>query len=81
MSQVQHGAKMRVDLPSNEGAPMVRVNQESFFVNEVLQLKCGGFYIPERFFRACPNIVSSGKPEELMASGWHVERTPVSKSM
>ena len=78
MSEVQHGAKMLVDLPPEQGSPMVQVNSQSFFIHELLQLQSGEFFIPRRFFRNCPSGVSNGSIEELMALGLLVENTTVS---
>ncbi|KIJ13255.1 hypothetical protein PAXINDRAFT_81387 [Paxillus involutus ATCC 200175] len=52
MSQVFHGRKMLLDLPS---PPAVRIHGRIFFVNELLQDTSGDYFIPERFFSAASN--------------------------
>ncbi len=85
MSQVHHASKMLLDLPAEYGPPSVRVNNELYFVNELVQLECGQYFIPQRYFRTpgdsatsksgaqCDSNVKLG---ELRALGW-----PVSQSM
>ncbi|KIK77013.1 hypothetical protein PAXRUDRAFT_17787 [Paxillus rubicundulus Ve08.2h10] len=57
MSQVFHGEKLLHELPS---LPAVRVNGTIYFVNELLQESSMGYFIPERFFVATPNVALSG---------------------
>ncbi|KAG2129941.1 hypothetical protein DEU56DRAFT_692012, partial [Suillus clintonianus] len=49
MSQVFHGHKMLLELPS---PPAARVDGKIYFVNELLQERSGAFFVPERFFNA-----------------------------
>ncbi|KAL4079813.1 hypothetical protein J3A83DRAFT_4054134, partial [Scleroderma citrinum] len=49
MSQVFHGRKMLLDLPS---PPAVHVDGKIYFVNEILQDVMGDYFIPEHFFKA-----------------------------
>lgn len=51
MSQVNHGAKMLLDLPADATSPTVRVNGKIFFVGELLQCSSGSYFIPEHFFQ------------------------------
>ncbi len=88
MSQVQHAEKMLLDLPSEFVPPMVCVENESYFVNELLQLRSEEYFIPEHFFFANDlseallragdygKEASTGQPE-LFALGWTATRTAV----
>ncbi|KAF8259701.1 hypothetical protein EI94DRAFT_1433455, partial [Lactarius quietus] len=49
-SQVFHGSKMLVDLPSNLVAPSACFNNQIFFIDELLQTFDGTYFIPLRFF-------------------------------
>ncbi|KAF8257030.1 hypothetical protein EI94DRAFT_1635036, partial [Lactarius quietus] len=53
-SQVFHGSKMLVDLPSNLVAPTACFNDQVFFVDELLQTSDGTYVIPLRFFYQLP---------------------------
>ncbi|KAJ3002667.1 hypothetical protein NUW54_g5724 [Trametes sanguinea] len=83
MSQVQNGAKMLLELPSEISSPAVRVGGHIFFVNELLQCQDGSFFIPERFFYAATPAASYARSipaeaplmcEELHALGRQVSR-------
>jgi len=50
MSQVHHGSKMLHDLPKELLVPSVRVDNNIYFRNELLQLTTG-FFIPMCFFQ------------------------------
>ncbi|KAH8993098.1 hypothetical protein EDB83DRAFT_2304552 [Lactarius deliciosus] len=53
-SQVFHGSKMLMDMPSNLVVPTVCVNDRIFFVDELLQTSEGTYFIPHRFFYRLP---------------------------
>jgi hypothetical protein len=85
MSQVFHGEKMLLDLPAETASPCVRVNNQIFFVNELLQRSSGAYFIPERFFyRKREDSRSEGIAadpffaKELYALGHDVEESSVS---
>ncbi|KAG1828025.1 hypothetical protein EV424DRAFT_1318931 [Suillus variegatus] len=49
MSQVCHGQKMLLEMPS---PPAARVGGKVYFINELLQERSGAYFVPERFFNA-----------------------------
>ncbi|KAG2115374.1 uncharacterized protein F5147DRAFT_569473 [Suillus discolor] len=49
MSQVCHGQKMLLEMPS---PPAARVGGKIYFTNELLQECSGAYFVPERFFNA-----------------------------
>lgn len=83
MTQVFNGGKMLFDGPSDIGTPTVRVHGLVFFVNEILQLASGGYFIPVKYFYAvapgCEGSSGSGSEKELFALGHDVERLEVSR--
>ncbi|KAG1803360.1 hypothetical protein EV424DRAFT_1331009, partial [Suillus variegatus] len=78
MSQVFHGKKMLLDMPS---PPAVRVHGAVYFTDELLQDSTGGYFIPQRFFlgAADPSIddieTCEHSDKVLYALGRVVERT------
>ncbi len=85
MSQVHHGNKMTEHLKKC-GAPAVSWNDHSYFINELLLLKSGQYFIPTSFFDAVdktnPQTVKSPvtpKPLIRMALGYQVTTAEVSK--
>lgn len=80
MSQVFHGEKMLLELPS---PPAACVDDKIYFVNELLQERSGAFFIPERFFRAsytpsnCGDSQDPCQEKEIYAMGRAVEYTDV----
>ncbi|KAH7917041.1 hypothetical protein BV22DRAFT_1027066 [Leucogyrophana mollusca] len=77
MSQVHHGDKMLHHLPDDLAAPSVRVDNNIFFVDELLQQSSRGYYIPKKFFQA--KTGTSGEAQ-VLALGHNVSRTNVSVS-
>ncbi|KIM68349.1 hypothetical protein SCLCIDRAFT_105912, partial [Scleroderma citrinum Foug A] len=76
MSEVYHGEKMLLELPS---PPAARVDGRIFFVDELLQDCSGMYFIPERFFYGsypldAPSAISDPTlyPKELCALGCRV---------
>lgn len=82
MSQVFHGEKMLLELPS---PPAARVDGKIYFVNELLQEHSGAYFVPERFFNASYAPSNPGdsqdpcqqKELELYAMGRGVQYTDV----
>ncbi|KAG1863736.1 hypothetical protein F4604DRAFT_1929149 [Suillus subluteus] len=75
MSQVHHGSKMLHELPEELLVPSVRVNNNIYFRNELLQ-STTGFFIPTRFFQG--NISSRDAERaslQVLALGHPVVRT------
>lgn len=75
MSQVHHGNKMLEGLPDNLAPPCVRVNQDIFFVDELLQQVSKQYFIPKKFFQA--KLGGTPAPQ-LLALGHKVSQTDVS---
>lgn len=73
MSQVFHGQKMLLNLPS---PPTARVHGKIYFVNEILQEETGNYFIPERFFLANYDPTPPNT-KQLYALGRAATRTPV----
>lgn len=82
MSQVFHGEKMLLELPS---PPAARVDGKIYFVNELLQECSGAYFVPERFFNASYSASSESDlanlrdpcQQELYAMGRPVQYTDV----
>lgn len=80
MSQVFHAEKMLLELPPEQGPPAVRVDHELFFIHELVQLRSGEYFIPERYFRAPTHARPDVLPktlQDLFALGWRVTETNV----
>lgn len=89
MSQLHHSGKMTSDLPGGVVSPAAKVNGVVYFVDELLRLRSGEYFIPERFFQGQPSEGGAspsnspprsnwcGKEQELYALGWVVEVTEV----
>lgn len=54
MSQLHHSEKMTTGLPGSVVSPAAKVDGVVYFVDELLQLKSGEYFIPERFFQGEP---------------------------
>ena len=84
MSEVWNGYKMLLDGPQGISTPTVKVHNEIFFVNELLQREDRSYFIPERFFAeatALPDTrTSTALPEkiQLMAIGRNARKLEVS---
>lgn len=82
MTQVFNGGKMLFDGPADIGTPSVLVNGLVFYVNELLQLVSGRYFIPEKFFFAkspeSGGAEEGGSEKELYALGYNVQRIDVS---
>ncbi|KAF7797791.1 hypothetical protein EIP86_008993 [Pleurotus ostreatoroseus] len=74
MMQACNARKMLLDLPPDIGPPTVRVDDTIYFVHELLQLRSGSFFIPERFFRIRTND-KDDQSDGLYALGWPVRKT------
>ncbi|KAI0943229.1 hypothetical protein AcW1_002444 [Taiwanofungus camphoratus] len=59
MLQVFHVEKMLLGMPSELAAPMVCVDGEIYFINELLQLDSYEYFIPEHFFASYSSISNS----------------------
>lgn len=68
MSQVHHGSKMLLDLPSEMASPAVRVDGHIYFTNELLQCKDHSLFIPERFFYDTPKVRANEDGEDVLLS-------------
>ncbi len=78
---------MLLDLPDECGPPSVRVNNELYFTNELLQLESRQYFIPQRYFRIQDPLPTfetregtqceKKVPGELYALGWPVSRSAV----
>ena len=66
MSQVFHGEKLLHELPS---PPAACVDEIIYFVDELLQDSSGGYFIPECFFLAMPNV-----PWVALLTEWNLEK-------
>ncbi|KAJ3551225.1 hypothetical protein NM688_g4827 [Phlebia brevispora] len=79
MTQVQNGQKMLLDLPDDFGSPTVRVDQEIYFIQELLQLANKRYFIPQRFFKIRGSRTGSehekSTTDELHALGLMVSRS------
>lgn len=71
MSEVFHAEKMVKDLPLEFRPPVVRVERELYFINELLQLRNKDYFIPTCYIR-------DGGTNQLYALGWQVTKTEVS---
>jgi hypothetical protein len=77
-----NGDKMLFDVPEDIATPTVKVNGDIYFINELLQLSMGGYFIPQRYLYS--NTQSGGDAHakdqelELVAISLPVERTDVS---
>jgi hypothetical protein len=72
-----NGDKMLFDVPEDIASPTVRVDGDIYFVNELLQLKNGGYFIPQCFLYAAVSNNTTEAAEELCALGNKVERSDV----
>lgn len=81
MSQVCHGQKMLLEMPS---PPAARVGGKVYFINELLQERSGAYFVPERFFNASYGSSNQRdsqdlrQDKELYAMGRAVQYTDVS---
>lgn len=84
MLQVFHVEKMLLGMPSELAAPMVCVDGEIYFINELLQLDSYEYFIPEHFFASYSSISNSDTSgpfcttQELFTLGRTVTRSDVS---
>jgi hypothetical protein len=78
MSEVYHGRKMLFELSSDIRPPTVKVNRKTFFIDELLQLSTGGYFIPKHFFYSKTQNANTGGPAELNAQGFIVHPQEVS---
>lgn len=69
MSEVFHGRKMLFELSSDIRPPTVKVNEKTFFIDELLQLSTGRYFIPKHFFYSKTQNANSGGPAELNSQG------------
>ncbi|KAG1889162.1 hypothetical protein F4604DRAFT_1915008 [Suillus subluteus] len=77
MSQVHHGLKMLHELPKELLVPSVRINNNIYFRNELLQ-STTGFFIPTRFFQGKISSCDAERPSlQVLALGHPVVRTEV----
>jgi hypothetical protein len=72
--------KMLFEVPDDIASPAVRVNDDIYFVNELLQLSNSTYFIPQRFFYAKPQSNGDASDEDLSALGYRVEKTDVWRS-
>ncbi|EIW76342.1 hypothetical protein CONPUDRAFT_158364 [Coniophora puteana RWD-64-598 SS2] len=72
ISEVFHGLKMLVERPS---PPAVRWNKSVYFVDELLQLKSGNYFIPSRYFYGSPESSEGVRERKLLALGLPVRYT------
>lgn len=78
MSEVYHGRKMLFELSSDIRPPTVKVNKNFFFIDKLLQLSTGGYFIPKHFFYSKTQNANTGGPAELNAQGFIVHPQEVS---
>ncbi len=69
MSQLQNAGKITSDLAGSVVSPAARVDGVIYFVDELLQLQSGDFFLPERFFQGEPQLVKS-RSSEFQRSTW-----------
>ncbi|KAG1800598.1 uncharacterized protein BJ212DRAFT_1287207, partial [Suillus subaureus] len=69
MSQMHHGLKMLHELPKELLVPSIRVNNNIYFRNELLQLTTG-FFIPTHFFQGKISSRNAEQPSlQVLALG------------
>lgn len=71
-SQVWNGTKMLFDVPSHLSTPTAQHNGIIYWVNEIIQLSNGLYFVPQRFYK---EEISSGR--RLMACGWVLRQQSV----
>lgn len=82
ITQVFNGGKLLLEAPVEIRTPAARVQGKIYFINEVLQLSNGRYFIPERFFREESNEVGANKErsdseQKMFALGNMVDLTAV----
>ena len=87
MAQVFNGEKLLLEAAEEIRPPAAQVRGKIYFVDELLQLSNGKYFIPERFFCEASNEVQVRADKEaldpkqkLFALGHMVDLTPVSYS-
>lgn len=69
---MQNSLKMLLDLPPEFSSPAARVNNDIFFVGELLRQTNGSFFVPEQFFYIDDDVHLPSSPETLCALGHEV---------
>ena len=77
MAQVFSGEKLLLKASVETRPPAARVQGKIFFINELMQLSNGKYFIPEMFFCEVLNEAGGNKEQNLFALGTMVDLTVV----
>ena len=82
MSQAFNGQKMLLDSPAKVRPPAVRVKDKLYFLQEMLKLSTGMYFIPQLYFESPRNEANptASSSNELLALGNVVHLADVSNT-